>query len=245
MAYSNYIVYVDESGDHGLDSIDREYPVFVLAFCVFRKTEYVAQVSPSIQQFKFSHYGHDSVVLHEHAIRKQVPPFTFLKSEAKRAAFMTDLSNLVAAAPMTIIAAVIHKQRLIERYAHPANPYEIALLFCMERLYAYLRDQRAINETTHIVVECRGKKEDAALELEFRRIRDGANQWGRLACLELAFADKKANSAGLQLADLIARPIGLSVMRPGQPNRAYDIIEPKIRTSPSGRRPGWGFKVFP
>lgn len=245
MAYSNYIVYVDESGDHGLGSIDRDYPVFVLAFCVFRKTEYVAQISPSIQQFKFSHYGHDSVVLHEHAIRKQVPPFAFLKSEAKRATFMTDLSNLVSAAPMTIIAAVIHKQRLMERYAHPANPYEIALLFCMERLYAHLRDQRATSETTHIVVECRGKKEDAALELEFRRIRDGANRWGRLACLELVFADKKANSAGLQLADLIARPVGLKVIRPDQLNRAYDIIEPKIRTSPSGRRSGYGFKVFP
>jgi hypothetical protein len=29
---SDYIVYVDESGDHGLVSVDPEYPVFVLAF---------------------------------------------------------------------------------------------------------------------------------------------------------------------------------------------------------------------
>ena len=33
--YSDYIVYVDESGDHGLKTIDENYPVFVLAFLYF------------------------------------------------------------------------------------------------------------------------------------------------------------------------------------------------------------------
>ena len=33
--FSDYIVYVDESGDHSLESIDINYPVFVLAFCIF------------------------------------------------------------------------------------------------------------------------------------------------------------------------------------------------------------------
>ena len=34
--FGKYIVYVDESGDHGMQSIDEQYPVFVLAFCVFQ-----------------------------------------------------------------------------------------------------------------------------------------------------------------------------------------------------------------
>lgn len=29
--FSDFIVYVDESGDHSLQSIDQSYPVFVLA----------------------------------------------------------------------------------------------------------------------------------------------------------------------------------------------------------------------
>jgi hypothetical protein len=33
--HSTYIAYVDESGDHGLQTIDNQYPLFVLAFCVF------------------------------------------------------------------------------------------------------------------------------------------------------------------------------------------------------------------
>ena len=33
--FSDFMVYVDESGDHSLTSIDKNYPIFVLAFCVF------------------------------------------------------------------------------------------------------------------------------------------------------------------------------------------------------------------
>lgn len=70
--------------------------------------------------------------------------------------------------------------------------------------------------------------------------------WGRMDFMELVFADKKANPCGLQLADLTARPIGLKVLRPQQHNRAYEIIEPKIRTNPrNGSMERYGFKVFP
>ena len=33
--FGKYIVYVDESGDHGLTKVDRQFPVFTLAFCIF------------------------------------------------------------------------------------------------------------------------------------------------------------------------------------------------------------------
>lgn len=35
--FSDYLVFVDESGDHELDAIDPGYPMFVLAFGVLRK----------------------------------------------------------------------------------------------------------------------------------------------------------------------------------------------------------------
>ncbi|MFB1489275.1 MULTISPECIES: DUF3800 domain-containing protein [unclassified Thiocapsa] len=31
--FSRFTIYVDESGDHGLERINPEYPLFVLAFC--------------------------------------------------------------------------------------------------------------------------------------------------------------------------------------------------------------------
>lgn len=68
--FGSYIVYVDESGDHGLASVDAQYPVFVLSFCVFHKGHYTEKVVTAIERFKFRHFGHDSIVLHEHEIRK-------------------------------------------------------------------------------------------------------------------------------------------------------------------------------
>lgn len=50
--FSDFLVFVDESGDHGLDSIDPGYPVFVLAFCVMRKADYISDIVPAIQAFK-------------------------------------------------------------------------------------------------------------------------------------------------------------------------------------------------
>jgi len=43
-SFSNWIVYVDESGNYNADTYDKEYPVFVLAFCVFHKENYVKNV---------------------------------------------------------------------------------------------------------------------------------------------------------------------------------------------------------
>lgn len=56
---------------------------------------------------------------------------------------------------------------------------------------------------------------------------------------------KQANHCGLQIADLIARPIGTHVLRTEQPNRAYDIIEAKFHRSPDGLVDGWGLKCYP
>jgi len=59
------------------------------------------------------------------------------------------------------------------------------------------------------------------------------------------FMDKKGNSAGLQLADLVARPVGIHILRPNQPNRAYDVIKTKFYRSSTGALQGWGLKCFP
>lgn len=245
MNFSDYVIYVDESGDHSLASIDRDYPVFVLDFCIFRKDSYTDDVVPRVQAFKFAHFGHDIVVLHEHEIRKQKPPFVFLQNQQKRDNFMDGLNRLIEESAFTIVAAAIQKEDLARRYADPGNPYEIALTFCMERAHAFLRAHGQDTRTTHIVVERRGKREDDELELAFRRIRDGANYIGEMPGFEIVFADKKTNSAGLQLADLTARPIGRHVLNPAQPNRAWEIIESKLRRNVSGRTGGWGLKVFP
>lgn len=244
-AFGDYIVYLDESGDHSLEVIDPQFPIFVLSACVFRKEDYRTAVVPAFLDLKFRFFGHDMVVLHSRDIRKATGPFAILQNAAVRAGFLAVVNGAVAAAPFTLITAIIDKRRLASRYAKPDNPYEIALTFCMERVFSHLQALGQHETTTPFVFECRGKREDADLELAFRRATGGANFLGRTLPFDIVFADKKANSTGLQLADLVSHPIGRHQLNPSQPNQAYDVVAPKFRRSPAGVVTGWGLKVFP
>ena len=244
MQFSDYIVYADESGDHGLVSIDPEYPVFVLCFCVFRISDYITEVVPRLQRLKFRFFGHDAVVLHGHEIRKSRGPFKILFDLQKRREFMEAVNEVIYESPFTLISAVIGKRKLLDQYAHRDSPYDIALRFCLERAYAHLRALGQQDRLTHVVVECRGRQEDKDLELVFRRVVQGASLWGTLP-FEIVFAHKETNSSGLQLADLVSHPIGRHHLKPEQPNRAYEVVEKKLWRNTAGGVEGYGIKVFP
>jgi len=243
--FSDYIVYVDESGDHGLKTIDHNYPVFVLAFCIFKKTDYWQQAVPSIQEFKFNHFGHDQAILHETDIRRDRGDFSFLKTKVMKTDFLNELTDIIQTSHFTLISTVIKKEELRKRYHEPNNPYHVALSFGLERVFNFLRGKGAHQTITHIVVEKRGKVEDNELELEFRRICDGANYHQHKLPFEIIFADKKSNSTGLQFADLIARPVGVHILRPDQENRAYEILRSKFYCNGNGATNGRGLKCFP
>ena len=242
--HSEYIVYVDESGDHSLDSINQEFPLFVLSFCIFHKDLYVSAVTPAIRKLKFDTFGHDMVILHEHDIRKKTGAFSKLSKEP-REVFMSALTDIMEQAEFTLLAVVIDKRKLKSRYVNPAHPYHLAMEFGLERLYRFMKEKKQDNRRTYIVCEARGAKEDKDLELEFRRICDGENHFQKPLPLDIIIVDKKTNSEGLQLADLTARPIGLSVLRPDQQNRAIRILEEKYYRDGLGRKEGFGLKCFP
>jgi hypothetical protein len=248
--FSKYIVYVDESGDHSLQSIDNNYPVFVLAFCVFHKRHYSEQVVSALEKFKFNHFGHDQIILHEQDIRKERGAFNIFRSKEQRIQFMDELTGIIDRSNFILISCVIDKRALSKQQGSDANPYHLALGFCVETLYEFLHEKNQHTLKTFVVVECRGKKEDNELELEFRRVCDGNNRLGMPMPFEVLFADKKVMSSGLQLADLVARPIGLQVLKPSQENRAFDVLKRKFycdggRENVGKGYEGRGFKIYP
>lgn len=245
MLSDGYMVFVDESGDHGLVNVEPTYPVFVLAFVIVRKSDYARHVVPEVTEFKMRHFGHDQFILHEREIRRDLGVFSILRDRAKKQAFLNEFSGLVDKAPIHVVATVIHKEHYVSTYHTPDNPYEVALGFGLERVHGWLKSQGASTSETPVILECRGKREDGELELEFRRICAGKNFRGDTFLMEPIFVPKSANIPGLQLADLIARPIGRHVLDPSQPNRAYDIIETKMVRGSSGKLKGWGLNVFP
>lgn len=243
--FSRYVVYVDESGSPNLKDVEPENPLFTLAFCVFEKVDYMERVVPSMQKIKFDFWGHDSVIMHSYDIRKERGPFAVLRDAAIRQKFLDRVNAAVEAAPFTLIAAVINKRLLAQNYVNPADTYDIAMTFCMERLARFLDEAGQRHAMQHVLVEKRGEPADTNLELAFRRICDGVNQYRAMPLFDIIFADKKHNSTGLQFADLVAYPITRHTMRPEQANRAFDIVQAKFRRNAAGRVDGFGLKRFP
>lgn len=243
--YSDYIVFVDESGDHELRAIDQDYPVFVLLFAIFSKENYRTRICPDFQKLKFDFWGYEEIILHEHEIRKPRGPFAILQNKATREHFHKRLQELMVQLPVLLVAVVIDKTRYKDQYSDPASPYDYAMEVGLERVFKQLESLGQGERLTHVIVEARGRREDNELELAFRRIADGQNYHRHALPLEMKLVPKASNSVGLQLTDLMARPIGIHHIRPEQANRAYEIIQTKFRRGPSGQINGWGIKVIP
>lgn len=247
--FSKYIVYVDESGDHSLQSIDENYPIFVLAFCIVHKRHYSEVIVPALEKFKFNHFGHDQIVLHENEIRRRKGLFSIFRNRTHHQSFINELTEIIEVSNFILVSSTIDKREL-KNLNEDDNAYHIALGLCMETLHEFLLEKQQEVLKTHIVVECRGDKEDRELELEFRRICDGQNRFGLRFPFDIIFSDKKVMSSGLQLADLVARPIGLHTLRPEQKNRAFDVLEKKFfcdggRAALGEKFKGIGMKVYP
>jgi hypothetical protein len=241
---SGFVVYVDESGDHSLTSINPDFPVFVLAFCVFPVDVYIDRVVPLMQRIKFDFFNHDMVVFHEREIRKSLPPFDLLLRPDVRRQFLTRI-DAVFEERFGVIATAIHKPEFKDRVGTASNPYHVALEFGLERVFLQLQQRGAARQETVLVFESRGKREDRELEAEFDRVMATTKMRGMADSFRFTIANKQANSSGLQLADLVARPIGTHVIHRDQPNRAWERVLERMPKSPSGAVQGWGLKIYP
>lgn len=240
--HGDYIIYGDESGDHSMDDVNKLYPAFVLAFCVFSKKAYLEEIVKQIKSFKFAFWGHDMTVLHSAKLRKRIDDFQFLHDRIRRATFIKELNAAIENSSFDIISMAIDKRQLKEAHFQLGNPYELSLKYCIEEIYQFLKDKNQSHKVTHIVIESRGKKEDEDLEAAFHKIIETRNSLQAVYQLKLIFADKRVNSIGLQIADLVAYPIGRFLINPEQTNLAFEIVEKKFHKYPEHF--GNGFKLL-
>ncbi len=226
--YGDYIIYADESGDHSMNDVNQLYPVFVLAFCIFSKQKYLEEVVKQVKGFKFAFWGHDMTVLHSSKLRKRMDEFQFLHDQMLRAIFIEKLNVVIEASPFEIISMAIDKRHLHETLYQTNNPYVVSLKFCVEGIYQYLQTKNQDRKLTHIIIESRGKKEDKELQDVFDEIIEKQKSMQTIFPLRLIFAEKKTNNIGLQIADLIAYPIGRYLCNPKQTNLAFEIVQKKL-----------------
>jgi hypothetical protein len=203
------IVYVDESGSPNSASPDPNYPIFVMAACVFEPNQYATRLAPALCALKFHHFGTDAVVLHESEIRKRLGVFSFSNEEGRRQNFLEAVTRIVIDEVTEVIAVA----------TKASNQRGDLTTDSVERLWHLLPERG--NHHVHWIFEKRGHKEDAAVSSTLRRIAGPHHSW--------EFAPKRRGLPGLELADMVARPIGLGVIRPDQPNRALECIKGRLR----------------
>lgn len=240
------IVYLDEAGDHTLELVDKDFPVFVLALFICDQTIYSQHIVPAVHQLKMDYFGHDAVILHSRDIRKAQGEFGFLTNPSQRANFLKRLNDIMAESKYDLIASAIRKQEHRDRYGlHADNPYDLALTFSLERLLPLLEDQR--QRKIQLIAESRGKKEDDELMLSFLRVVSRGTAYIKAERFKnvdfrLKFVPKVMNILGTQLADLTAYPIARYVLNPSRPNPPYEVLKGKFYR---GRGSIYGLKVFP
>ena len=243
--HSRFIAFFDECGDHSMEKIDKDFPLFVLATVIVERRGYIEEIVPRLNHFKLNYWDHEGINLHSRDIRKADGPFSILQNSERRERFLTELTTLMEELPYTLFVVGIHKQRHRERYRdHTRNPYELALTFAFERIYHFLK-QRSESHLP-LIAEARGKNEDRNLEAAFYKLLArgtyfiGPERFNHLSC-PLLFENKKKNICGLQLADLCAHPSARHILKPNQQNRAFEVIKGHIYNG--GNVKGW--KIFP
>lgn len=244
MPDKKYTLYVDESGDHSLERIDENYPIFVISGCIFENGYYENKGDPLIKNFKQKYWADDSTILTSSTIRKCEGDFNFLLDSNKRKQFHLDLDELITTLDFLVISAVIFKIPHFHKYNnHAKNPYNLSLDFIMERFKFFLNN----HSKGAIIAESRGKKENQMLQDEFISCKlNGTSCQDNFEMIEyIRFEGKNKNINGLQIADLSAYPIGVNYLYPCRVNPAFEIFKPKIRKSKDGSIEGYGVVVFP
>ena len=244
-----YIMFLDESGDHNLKKIDKSYPIFCLTGCIIEFNYYNQVFEKEVDKLKIKHFRTRDIIIRSYDIRKQKGEFAILVDKKKRGAFYLDLDRLIENLQFTVIASVINKLKLKERYSEPSDPYDLCFQFIMERFCMFLGEKRDVGIMR---MESREAHNDRMLAEDFeafRREGDGRfikPEEAQRKLVDLSFNQKTQNIAGHQIADLVAYPIGSHVLHPKRENIAFKIIEGKLhRKRGTNRYISYGLKIFP
>ncbi len=214
-----------------------------------------AHFKECISHVKYKHWedgcfdykkGNRRVVFHSRDIRKRTGPFN--PNLINYPELMNDISGIMEQSSFTIFSASIDKARHIIKYTDPWPVYTLCIKFILERYCRYLRGRKGI-----LLLESRGKKEDAEILKYIINMLDNGNEYWRkedFSCIQGVYFNpkwsdkhnKKMSFVSLELADLVSYPIHKYV-KFGQKDKAFEVVEKKILNYPNIN--GYGLKVFP
>ena len=241
------VMFLDESGDHNLTVIDPQYPLFALGG-VIMDLEYAENTATErIREFKLEYFATENINLHTSDMARNRNGFEALKDRIFRERFYEGLNTLMNELEFEVVACVIKKLDHLRRYGMAAvDPYMLSLDILVERFCMGLEKEKSKGI---IIAEKRGSTLDRQLEIAWLNLKVQGTRFIQAnkidsAIESLNLRDKKANLAGLEIADLIISPIGRMVVGK-KIKEDFRIIQKKLRKSPSGKLDGYGLVILP
>ena len=210
-----YRIYVDEVGTHDLTHADDPNQRFLSLTGVILESEYTLHVLlPDIEQLKREFFQRDPdepVILHRKELVNKRRPFHALRDPEVEQRFNTALLAALTRWQYGVITVVLDKKAHRDQYqVWRYHPYHYCLAVLLERFVLFMHHA---GHRGDVMVESRGGREDRKLKESYARLyQQGTDyvppdRWhDRLTSRELKVRPKRANIAGLQLADLIAHP---------------------------------------
>lgn len=260
-------IFIDENGHNNLkhcmnainngNSVDIGERYFTLTGCIILKED-LKNIKHDINLIKNKYWDNGTfkykdeirrVCFHSRDIRKEKPPFYF-REQSKQKSFYTDINNFIENTNMQIISANIDKYKLCFNYYNPFCPYELGIIFILERYYYFLKEN---NFKGNIILEGRGKNEDFALLQKFKDIllingtryinSEEFSNYITGVYFNSKWNENKLTYFGLEIADLCSYPIHKYFRNNKKPNINFNILKNKIRNYPNFD--GSGIKFFP
>lgn len=255
-----YRLYIDESGDHTYEQVDTDAHRYLALLGVWfeLRVDYIAFAN-DLERFKLGLFGQrpdNPVILHRSDIINRKGAYGILCDAEKRNRFDAGLLEVVGRARFKMVCVVLDKQQHKRQYVDPFHPYHYCLTAMLERYSGWLNYKNTMGD---VMAESRGKEEDLQLKQAYRRAYESGTTYyshehhqRALTSKEIKVQPKKANIAGLQLADVLAYPVkqvllvqkGL-IADPGDVygKQIYGAVAAKFNRNEShGQVEGYGFK---
>ena len=246
------VLFLDESGDHSLSIIDPQFPVFVLCGIIMDEEYHRSKASERLAEFKTRLFGNRNIILHTADFTRNKSGFEAMSNHEFRRDFFRALQELIQELEFKIVACVIKKQDHLQKYGlHALDPYLLSLSVLVER---FIFECGSTGGT--IVAEARNPTLNNALELAFLDLKIRGTTFISATKVQkrihnFAIREKKDNIAGLQMADVVATPIGRHAMgKATYPHYCTEgdfffVVKPKFRQSWDGKIEGMGLVILP
>ena len=259
-------MYIDEVGNgdlHGAKD-DDNIRYLSLTGIITSRSNHDKYMTPRMEALKsefFDHKPSKPVIFHRRDMLNGNGPFSVLKDPNVRAQFDERLLSYLRDEQYIAITVTIDKREHLNRYmTWRYDPYHYCMHCIVERYVMWLKRRGVVGD---VAIEARFPKADKRLKKSYRKLYLEGTDFitakvaqAVLTSRELKIIDKKANWAGLQIADLIAHP-SFRAMRlerdkmKAPPDFGTQIVD-LLLASKLARNPkkpdvisGWGRKWLP